>query len=242
MSKPDRWREVTAARIPAEHLTALATVRNLDGLRVHLVESTAWVRWSVHGAEIVNCLLPIPGVALFVRRQGEMFEYGRRLPSSEVPPIGDGLPVSAVLVPARFEITPPPTEPLAPAVLRIIRGGEPKPASALICNTADLLKWAEYATTAELAAVRAARCGERALLLGSRLPAIGGSVRYWGKDVLVPVGFRTEPELSPTAIRAACGAADDELVLLDEQGVEVIPQSVFRPLTRAGIRLGVAQL
>ncbi len=238
MTESDRWREVTAARIPAEGITALAPVRNCDGVRILPDGETVWVDWPAGRADVVRCLLPVPGVVLFVRRRGVWFRFGSRLPTADAPPDGDGLPLAAMLVPARFEPISPPTTALVPRVLSIVRGGEPKPASALLCTVHDLLRWADVATTVELAAVRAARSGDRAILLGARLPSIFGAVRYWGKDVLVPIGFRPDPEMSPSALRAACRVDDDELLLLDESGAEVIPRGVFEQLTRAGIRLG----
>ena len=64
-------------------------------------------------------------------------------------------------------------------------------------------------------------------------------MRFWGETVLVPTGFRPEPDLPAAALRAALGVAADELLVLDETGAEVIPRAAFEPLTRAGVRLGV---
>jgi len=238
MRQADRWREVTAARIPAQYLAALAPVRSVDGVRVHPAGELAWVCWPAGRADVVKCLLPVPGVVFLSRRRGVWFRFGSRLPCDDVPPEGDGEPVPAVLVPARFQPVAPPITLLTAGVLRVVRGGEPKPATALVCVIGELLKWADVATTAELAAVRAVRCGDRAILLGSRLPSIPGAVRFWGKDVLVPIGFRPDPELSPSGLRAACGVADGELLLLDDTGAEVIPCRAFEHLTRASVRLG----
>jgi hypothetical protein len=91
----------------------------------------------------------------------------------------------------------------------------------------------------ELAAVRAARSGGRAMLLGPKLPAIAGAVRFWGGDLLVPVGFRPDPDLPPAALRAAAGATADELVFLSESGAELVPRAAFEPLSRAAARLAV---
>jgi hypothetical protein len=240
MTPADRWREVVAARIAAEHLDALAAVRHLAGARVHPTGATAWVRWPAGSADVVRCLLPVPGVTFFTHSRGAWCKLGSRLPTSEVPPDGDGLPVAAVLVPGRFEAAPP-SQAIRRAVLCTVRGGQPRPAGALVCTVEVLVRWADVATTAELAAVRAARCGGRAFLLGPRLPSLAGAVRFWGTDVFVPVGYRPEPDLPPAVLREACGAGVDELLVLDEAGAEVIPKGAFEPLTRAGVRLGAAQ-
>ena len=43
MTSADRWREVTAARIPAEGITALAPVRSSEDVRIHPDGTTAWI-------------------------------------------------------------------------------------------------------------------------------------------------------------------------------------------------------
>ena len=60
--------------------------------------------------------------------------------------------------------------------------------------------------------------------------------------MLVPVGFRPEPDLPFAAVRAAVGAADGELVLLDPDAADLIPAAAFAPLTRAGVRLAARAL
>jgi hypothetical protein len=238
----DPWKEVSAARLPAGHLPALAPVRDRAEVRVHLAGGVAWVRWPAGQKDVVRCLLPVPGVAFFTRRDGLWSRFGSRLPTEECPPADDGRPVAAVLVPARVTPVAPEAGSWSPVVLRVVRGGEPKPAAALLCRVVELAKWADTATTAELAAVRAARCGDRAVLLGAKLPPIPSGTRFWGGDLLVPVGFRPDPELPPAALRAAAGATLEELVLLTEDGAELIPRVALEPLTRAGLRLALRDL
>ena len=74
------------------------------------------------------------------------------------------------------------------------------------------------------------------MLLGGRLPAVPGE-RFWGDRVLVPAGFRPEPDLPPYVLRSACDVAENELLLLDLAGAAAIRDDAFEPLTRAGVRL-----
>jgi hypothetical protein len=234
----DPWKDVTAARIPATGAAALGPVRHRGEVRVIPDGARLWVRWPAGLADVVRCLLPVPGVVFLVSRGGAWFPFGNRLPTADRPPAGDGLPVAAVLAPARFNPVGP-AELTAPSVsLCVVRGGEPRPATALACRIAELAGWADTATTAELIAATAARAGERVILRGARLPVVPTATRYWGDDVLVPVGFRPEPDLRPAVVRAAVGA-DDELVVLDESGAELIPRTAFAPVTRAGLRLAL---
>jgi hypothetical protein len=238
----DRWKDVSAAKLPAASLAVLAAVRADADVRVHLDGEVAWVRWPAGRDEVVRRLLPVPGVAFLARRDGLWFRFDSRLPTSDVPPAGDGRPLSSVLLPERFEPVEPPLGFAPPLVFRIVRGGGPRSATAVVCATADLQKWADTATTAELADVRAARSGSRAVLLGAKLPALPDGVRFWGDDLLVPVGFRPEPDLPASAIRSACGATVDDLVLLHDDGAELVPRAAFEPLTRAALRLALRGL
>jgi hypothetical protein len=233
------WRETSAARLPAVRLAALAAVRDRADVRVHADGPEAWVRWSPGRLDVVRCLLPVPGAEFYTRHDGLWFRLGCRVPTADAPPDGDGLPLAGVLVPARFEPVPPGSPPGPPVVLRVVRGGAPRSATALACATDDLRRWADAATTAELAAVRAARSAGRAVLLGARLPVVPGATRFWGNDLLVPVGYRPEPDLPPAVLRAVVGAGGDELVLLDEDGADVIHRGAFEPMTRAGLRLAL---
>jgi hypothetical protein len=73
-----------------------------------------------------------------------------------------------------------------------------------------------------------------------RLPALEKGLRFWGCDVLVSLGYRAEPDLADRALRQAVGAKPDDLVVLDDEGAELVPRQAFRPLSRAGLRLAVA--
>ena len=234
----DPWRDVSAARLPAEHLAALAPVRNREGVRVVPAGIRGWVHWPAGQSDVVRCLLPVPGVEFFTRRAGLWFLFGCLVPTDDGPPDREGMPLASVLVPARFKPLLPEPAAWPPVALSVTRGGTAKPATALVCVLGELVTWADSATTAELAAVRGTRFGDHAILLGAKLPAIPLAVRFWGETVLVPIGFRPEPNLPNAALREAVGVAAGELLMLDESGAEVIPRAAFEPLTRAGVRLG----
>jgi hypothetical protein len=231
----DAWAEVAAARVPAVGLAALAAVRCRPGVGVVLVGKSAWATFPAGDGEVIRCLMPVPGVEFFARRGGAWARFGHRLPTADAPP-------AVGMTPSDRVVLPEPVEPIAtatvgpPVRLTIVRGGGPRPATALRCAVAALARWADVAPARDLAAVRAARTGDRALLLGERLPAVPGE-RFWGEWVLVPLGFRAEPALPNDVLRAACGVGAEELLLLDGHGAEAVPVAAFEPLTRAGVRL-----
>jgi hypothetical protein len=84
------------------------------------------------------------------------------------------------------------------------------------------------------------------------LPAIaGGGDRFWGKDLLVPLGYRTYPDLPERDLCESIGVGDDEIGLLrlaggaaDDGGpavLAVIPAEAFEPLSRAAVRLALRE-
>jgi hypothetical protein len=238
MHAPELWRAVSAARLPSGGLSALASVRDQKDVRVLRAGEVAWVRWPEGQSEVVQCLLPVHGIEFFIQSAGLWFRFGHSVPTNDAPPPGEGVSVAAILAPNRFEPLPPTEQTWSPIVLTVVRGGELKSTAAIVCTISELLKWADRATTAELATVRAAHCGERAVLLGKQLPTIPTALRYWGKQVLMPLGFRAEPDLPEAALRGAVGVSEDELLVLNETRAEVIPLAAFESPTRAGVRLG----
>ena len=125
-----------------------------------------------------------------------------------------------------------------------------RPTTAVRCPAHVLSSWADQATSAQLDELQAV-CAERPerptrdsaiLILGpaGRLPLLPDATRYWGIDLLVPLGYRLEPELPESAVRRAAGADAGHLVLFEEDGFELIPRALFKPVTRAAIRLACA--
>jgi hypothetical protein len=235
------WREVSAARIPAVHLDALAAIRDKSDIHVHLQKEVAWVRWSDDRGDPVRYLLPVPGVEFFTIQSGVWFRFNSLLPASETPPVDGSLPLATVLLPRAFVPLQPEAIDWERAPLSIVRCSEPKPTSALVCTIHDLQRWADTATTAEISKVKGARSNGNAILLGMQLPSIHTACRYWGEDVFVPIGFRPEPNLPPAALRIAVEAETDEFLFLNDEGATVVPRKIFEPLSRAGIRLALGR-
>ena len=227
---------VTAARLPAAGLAALAPVRDLVGVRIHPAGERVWVTWPADLPRVARLLIGVTGAEFFTRRGTAWHRFGHRLSTSDAPPDDEGLPLTGMVLPGRITpLVPESREPTTTVILT--RGGVIRAASALMCSTSALATWAAGALTTELAGVRVATDGERAILIGDRLPSLPGATRFWGMDVFLPLGFRTEPELPDALIRAAAGAEPDELLILTPNGAEIIARSAFAPATRAGLRL-----
>jgi hypothetical protein len=105
------------------------------------------------------------------------------------------------------------------------------------CKFEELARWAENATTWQLGSLQAAWCEEQVILLGERLPPLPGATRWWGNRILVPLGFRLDPDLAEGAVFQALGLVQSERAFLTLDGVEVLPADAFGPVSRAGVRL-----
>ena len=231
------WPDVCGACIPAPALAALAGLRQDPDVRVVLTDQQAWVFWEPGREEVLARVMALPGAALYIYREGAWYRHGRRLPAFEVPAQEEALPLHRVIFPEAVRPELPASEEISPQMLRLERDDRPRPTRALRCPLAVLATWAETATSAQLADVQAARCADRVLLLAHDLPLLDGAERFWGERLLVPLGFRPWPELPEGVLLEALGVQEEELLVLNQEGGEVIAREVFRPLTRTAVRL-----
>jgi hypothetical protein len=176
------------------------------------------------------------------------------LPAFDVP-IGDGsggVPLDRMILPEPVMMRETGGEVARPVTLRLVRAEDqqPRPATALRCRMADLIAWTQWVPSGWIEGLSAAWCpapgrgpgDAEVLLLGpaERLPSAADGQRFWGIDVLIPLGFRAEPPLAEPALRAAAGAGANDLVVLEDEGPELIPRGAFGPPSRAAIRLAAA--
>jgi hypothetical protein len=235
--------DVCCARLPAAALAHLGSLRVRTDVRVLAQSGELWLRWPAGDEDVLHRVLAVRGAEVFARRDGLWYRPGRGLPTFGVP---DELPQTLLHLLAPEPVAPEAGSPaVRPVRLTLARDDTARPAAALCCALADLDRWAEGATARRLAALEAAYCaspaGPRVLLRGERLPPLPAGERFWGRTVLAPLGWRPEPALGEAALRAALDLQDEEIALLRAEGVEVVPRSAFRPLTRAGIRLALRE-
>ena len=236
---PHDWSVVTAARLPATGLNCLAAVRHRQEVRVTVsADGFAWVQWPAGplADEVVSALRPAAGVEFYGRHADQWRRFGSRLPSKVMPPADAGRLLAEVL-------TPVPVIPLLPSLgaiqrlgIELVRNNEPRPATALRCTLYEFAAWADAATTRQIVGVRAATSGGEVIVLGT-LPPIALARRYWGDGVRLPLGFTLRPALTAPSVREVLQAAADDLIFWHADGVEVVPQAAFEPVSRAGVRL-----
>jgi hypothetical protein len=211
-------------------------LRAKGGVHVVVDETTAWITWDGDRRDVVDALLIVPEVEWFESRDGGWFGFGSRLPTFDVPPGGESIPLARALVPAAFAPAEAGAREPARVNLRLVRCELPHPTTALRCRVEALRSWADKATTAEITRVRAAWRGDVTWLIGHALPAIPGAERFSGARVLVPLGFRADPDWPESALREAASVSDQEILVLAGDWAEAIPAPAFRPLTRGALR------
>jgi hypothetical protein len=185
-------------------------------------------------------ILPLPDAVLFIHRDPHWYRFGCQLPSFDLPESAEYQPLYQVLTHAPFQAQKTPSLRCEPTVLALVSDDRERPTSAALYRLVPLTHWIEHVPTPRLKGIQAARCGNQVLLLGDRLPLLAESERFWGSDVLMPLGYRPDPFLPERALRDALAASKDEVILWDQDGVERIDRRAFAPLSRAGVRL-VAQ-
>jgi hypothetical protein len=233
--------EIYCASIPVSALPLLAGLRCRSGITAALIGDKAWIRWPPHQDVVLRQVLSIQRVELYERRQGQWYRAGCHLPCFDFPADIEGQPLDRVLLPSRFVATAPGTASMARIALRLVRDDMVRPASALECDVSTLASWADTVSQFRLPALRAARCGNRVLVTARQHSSLrcdiwSGAERFWGERVLIPLGWRPEPEVAESAILEAHGVSEDQYLLWKPTGSEAIPISAFQSLSRGGIK------
>ena len=131
------------AALEFDELAALAEVRCAAGVQVALDDARAWVSWQPGDERVLRLVLPVPGVRLFVRRDGCWYRLGRRLPDFAFPADLEYRPLANVLVPAPVAVTQVPATQPGPCGMRLVADGKPRTATALACPLVEAARWAD---------------------------------------------------------------------------------------------------
>jgi hypothetical protein len=228
--------DITCASFHAAYLPMLGGLRTRSGLRGWPEGTRIWLRWDFGDEDLIQRLLPIPGVELFRHHQGHWYRLGHQVPDFNVPPETRSLPLAQLLTPAPCQPMPVTSSSMNAQVVHLVREEQPRATTALVCTLGELFRWAKLATSWQLKQLRGTWNADRVLVLGSHLPVIPGAQRYWGQGLLIPLGWRPEPLLPETILVLALGLRPDHVGLLRPQGIERIPLTGLGPITRGGLR------
>jgi hypothetical protein len=226
---------VCCASLPLAMLSAVAGLRTRADVRAGEADGRLWLWWSTGDAQVLSRILPIPGIELFERRDGLWFRHGGRLPTPIVPGEEVARPLASVVTPSAV-LPLPPCLARETVSLSLVPDSRFRRATALLCSMTDIARWADSATSHQINGLRATRHKESVLVCGDALPPLPGQ-RWWGGGVLIPSGFRPDPDLPESALAQALSVSVGDVVLLTAEGAERVPAATFGPLSRASIRL-----
>jgi hypothetical protein len=247
--------DVRLASIHARDLPALAALRDRLDIRVVVDGDRAWISWNRGVPELSDLvyrfIMPISGAELYIEGERGICRLGESLPAFGLgaPDPRRASPLAGVVIPGPLTARRPAATAPERARLTVVPDGRgpARPATALRCRLAELFDWGQRSTSTRFVGLTAAWSiapgagAETAevLVLGpqGRLPDVLHGTRFWGDDILVPLGFRTAPRLPAGLIRKAAGVRDDDLLVFGLGGVEAIDRALVQPLDRARLRL-----
>jgi hypothetical protein len=233
--------DLCCARLPPGSLSQVAGVRTSMAVRARMVDGALWLYWPVDDPAVLHRVLAVDGAEVHERRGGLWYRHGQHLPVFDVPPDGDARSLIGLLTPAPVEPQSGATSALVPVRLQLVRDDRPRPATALICPLADLASWVDLTTRHQTAGLQAAWSPDGSvLIIGEHLPPIASGDRFWGHSVLIPLGFRPDPDVSEDVLKEALGLGE-AIAVMTAEGVEMIDRGVFGPLSRAGVRLAATR-
>lgn len=225
------------ARTHLQNAEDVADLRHLCHFNVLVDGNDLWLRGDVGEGNVTGRIRSIPDAELFEVQSGQhLIRSGETVPCARLPD-GEWQPIEQWI-----ELQLP--SPGFAAVLRdklalkLVRSTRPTEANILETNWNS---WFEYVISAPQ--IRLSRLGyalsdqDRVLVRGTPLPPINGRRHFESYGVILPTGWRFEPDIGPIVARQILRLADDELALFADDGsYERILQTVFVQATRSSVR------
>jgi hypothetical protein len=228
---------VTCASLPVDALPLLAPLRCDPGVSVALHSGRLWVRFDAGTDRVLRTLLPLSHIDLFVAREGVWHRYGQSLPAFDFPHDAHFQALHQAIFPAPVQPAPAGVAPVTPLRLTLRRDDRSRPTTAMLCPLAALQEWADTVSTPRLDRLHGVTRGTEILVIGANLPALTDGERFWGRLMLVPLGFCPHPDLPEADLREAAGVAVEELLVLRHECAMAVPRTALGRLSRAALRL-----
>ncbi len=233
---------VACASLPLDALPLLASLRCEPGVEIARDAGRLWLRFEAGAERVLRGVLPLGGVELFAFRDGDWRRFGQSLPAFDFPRQSHFEPLYQVLFPAPVLPVPLGTAPVIPVRVALKADDRPRPTTAMLCPLAALQAWADTVPAARLERLHGVVRAGNILVIGATLPLLPGAERFWGKLVLVPLGFCPDPELPEDALREAAGVEVEELLLMRPERAEAVPRTALGRLSRGAAPGGGGQV
>lgn len=227
--------DVCCARIPRDALPRLASLRVEPGLRAADNNQHAWLRWEAGNERVVQTVMPIHEAVLFRFHGGHWHRFGERVPAFDFPADLEDQPLAHVLFPAPVQALPAPAPDVTSLRMVLERDERPRTTTALLGPITTIQAWSDTVPTSRLAALQGLRGNGNVLMIGDNLPLLDGAERFWGRDVLVPIGHAPAPALPESALKEIAGLQGDRILLWRLEQIDVIESALLAPLTREAL-------
>jgi hypothetical protein len=204
-------------RLGCDEVGPLARLRNIAGLRVAETNDALWLRAGAGDEPLERLLAGLGGERFVLIEQAQLVPWGLRVPSERLPPLtwqpladwaSVRLPVAALA--AQVSLRQP---------LRLVRGGQEQPPTALLV---EWRRWQSYATTAAEVRLRslvfALSSDNRALIWGTPLPPIPGQQFAIEGGIAAPCGWSLTPAVGSNVVRKVLNLAEGDLALFAIDG------------------------
>jgi len=234
---PTAFDDVCCARIPRDSLALLACLRIEPGLRACLTEQHAWLRWDAGNERVLRAVMPIHDALLYCFHDGRWHRFGHALPDFEFPIDLHYQPLAHLLFPMPVQPIPVPATSWQALRMTLERDDRPRATTAMRCTLQALSAWSDTVGTQRLASLRAVVQRDEMLILGRDLPILENACRYWGHDILIPIGYAPSIAIAESVLRESGHVADEDLFVWEPQRTMTVPRASFTAMSRASLRL-----
>jgi hypothetical protein len=223
--------------IALEDAASLSPLRQVAGIEVGEAGAQIWLRGKPGDEKLDAKLAALPARVCYEwLASNDLRQIDRRIPNDRLPTLR-WQPLDAWL-----QVTMPTAAMAAeqpnPVSLRLVRSSCEQEPELLLTNLDDLVRFASMAAQVRLERLQFAANGDAQVLVRGRpLPPLPGQRFVLHGGVAVPVGFAWEPQVDSTALARRFAAADDAIVLWNEdQTITRLHSEQFVPLSRSALR------
>jgi hypothetical protein len=224
-------------RTDIRHAEDVAQLRRIRGLTLLVDGDVLWLRGETREADLDRRIRSLPDAEMFdIQLDEQLTRPGEAVPSARLP---DGTWQAISLW---FTLQLPRTGFAAAhnerVMLKLVRSSALTEANFL--ETA-WKTWFDYAISAPQIRLNpvgfALGDADTVLVRGTPLPPIPGRRYTESQGIIIPTGWRFEPDVGAIVVRQVLALDDEELALFSEDGsFERLPQAAFVQATRSAVR------
>ena len=209
-------------------------------IQIAIANDRLWLRYSSRDEQVTEIESHLPVFRFRLDPDDRLIPLGKEIAVEILPSGLDWLPIDQLIswdlpVAAMSGVLPNMEWPQ----LELVSGGSEQPVVGGLFQLADLAKWIDSAAQFRLKSLTYVVDMESSLvlILGEPLPPLSYQPLWQTTDILLPAGQVWSPQVTATTVRAALGAASDQLVVwLQSDDWSVIAKDAFMPVSRSSIR------